>query len=116
MKNEKKYLCIKDLQGGDFAVGCLESSEGWRKIALNWCGSDDNDELYRTVEELQEKEIINFIMEIWQIEIIELSEQALQTINFIEKIYKKIKECENTNNALDYIKELSNYLNTTYMV
>lgn len=65
-----KFICIKDLQGGDFAVGASATIEEWRKIALDWADNDNNNELYETIKKLPTKQVIEFIKEIWQIIII----------------------------------------------
>jgi len=38
---EKRYRVVKDLQGGDFAMGIDQTIEEWRNNALYWAENDD---------------------------------------------------------------------------
>ena len=116
MENEKKYICVKDLQGGDFAVGRIATAEEWREIALSWAWNDDNEDLLKTLKKLKKENVVAFVYDIWQIEILEIPADTLKTINFIEKKYKQIETTQNTTTALDYIKELKIYLDITYRI
>lgn len=66
-KTMDKYKCVEDLQGGEFAVGNIETIEEWRQTALAWCDSDGNEGLFKTLESLPESEVIDFIQDMWQI-------------------------------------------------
>lgn len=70
----KKYECIKDLQGGSFAVGRVGDLKYWREVAIDWASSDESLGLVRqlTRYEIKSKDLIDFIQEHWQIEIREV--------------------------------------------
>lgn len=87
---DKKYICIRDLQGGDFAVGGAGNIEFWRERAMDWASSDDNMETYYYLKYLAKKEVINFIQEFWQLEIIEVTEELYKVYDMIERISYEI--------------------------
>ena len=70
----KEYACIKDLQGGSFAVGIVGDLKYWREVAIDWASSDESLGLVRqlTRYEIKSKDLIDFIQEHWQIEIREV--------------------------------------------
>ena len=70
----KEYECIKDLQGGSFAVGRVGDLKYWREVAIDWASSDESLGLVRqlTRYEIKSKDLIDFIQEHWQIEIREV--------------------------------------------
>lgn len=70
----KEYECIKDLQGGYFAVGKVGDLKYWREVAIDWASSDESLGLVRqlTRHEIKSKDLIDFIQEHWQIEIREV--------------------------------------------
>ena len=59
------YKCIKDLQGGSFAIGKVGDLRYWQETASDWARSDDwndwQDVLNWSLEE---------IMDWWQIELV----------------------------------------------
>ncbi len=67
----KNYICIADLQGGSFAVGQVMSSDAWRAQAIEWADSDENIELINELKACPDEEIITFISNIWELDIIE---------------------------------------------
>lgn len=66
--NNDLYYVSRDLQGGEFAMGRTQSIEDWRKNAMEWAWSDDNDWLIDELSILPQNEVIDFISEIWQLE------------------------------------------------
>lgn len=88
MKN-KNYICIRDFQGGNFAVGSIENIEGWQERALGWCEADDNEELYRDLYNTGKKQVINFISELWELELVEIDNL---TSDILYDINMKIEE------------------------
>ena len=76
----EKFICIRDFQNGDFAVGSVMTIEGWRDRALSWADSDGNIELYRALKKLPKKEVIEFIADIWQIEIISINDLDIENM------------------------------------
>lgn len=70
----KEYECVKDLQGGFFAVGRVGDLKYWREVAIEWASADESLGLVRqlTRYEIKSKDLIDFIQEYWQIEIKEV--------------------------------------------
>jgi hypothetical protein len=70
--NKERYRVVADLQGGEFAMGRDYTVEQWKKQALEWCWSDDNDELaealYNDYQKFNDKIIMLKIADIWEIE------------------------------------------------
>lgn len=66
------YICICDLQGANFAVGCCADLKGWREKACEWCYMDDNYGLERILKnyKIKNRDLIDFIQDFWQIEIV----------------------------------------------
>ena len=69
---KKIYRVVKDLQGGDFAMGIYQSVEDWRQQALNWAFSDGNDAIYNELRDIDEKDVMDYIAEFWTLEFEEL--------------------------------------------
>lgn len=115
---EKKYICIRDLQGGEFAVGYSMTVEEWRGQAMEWAESDNNEGLVESLETLNSDEVINFIIDFWELEIVESSdlvENILFDINDViedyEKQYnKELGELENVDNITDSMKRLKSLI------
>lgn len=83
---EKWYLCTADLQGGDFAVGNVGTARHWKNIARSWCESDENEELSNELWHItKDEEIINFIQEIWTLEIIPINRHAGEMLSLLKK-------------------------------
>lgn len=71
----KKYINIADYQGGSWCVGVVKTIKEWKEIALNWCDTDGNEELFEYISKQKEnKDLLDFISEIWTIEIVEFDE------------------------------------------
>ena len=70
----KNYKCVKDLQGGDWCVGVTQSIEEWRENAIEWADSDGYEGVVEILKELPQNEVIDYIQDFWQIEIIEVKE------------------------------------------
>lgn len=83
---KKLYMYTRDLQGGSFGVGRIETASQWKRTAMEWCWQDDNTELASELWHIKnEKEIIGFIQEIWELEIIEISNFSAELIKLINK-------------------------------
>ena len=74
---------------GNFAVGSIENIEGWQERALEWCETDDNEELYRELYNTGKKQVINFISELWELELVEIDNL---TSDILYDINMKIEE------------------------
>ena len=77
----KKYECIKDLQGASWFVNSIFTLEEWRELAKEWANNDGLDEVEKTLEELPENEIMEFIADIWQLEFRTVVEYELKDID-----------------------------------
>ena len=67
MKRKGKYICTKDLQSDDFAVGLCYSIEEWRQQALFWCNCECSNNLYDEIKKLPRHEVINYIQDLYGI-------------------------------------------------
>lgn len=66
-ENSKQlYICTNDFQGGDFGVGRVGTIDDWREIAISW---SDTEGMEDSIISTPDNELINFIQEIWEIEI-----------------------------------------------
>lgn len=96
---EKKYICIRDLQGGEFAVGNSMTVGEWRGQAMEWAENDGDSETYYELEKLDTNEVLDYIREIWEIEIVEsndLAENILFEIsNVIDEYSREYYKTEN---------------------
>ncbi len=84
MRNEERkyYICIRDYQGGEWGVGIVEDLEGWRRTAIGWAETDNMDEAVQYLENGIEKcDILEFISEMWQLEIVEYDESNTEHID-----------------------------------
>ena len=70
---KKMYININDYQGGDFAIGVYGKLIQWRKKAMEWCDMDDNYSLLNALKyyKIKNSELIDFINDFWDIEIVE---------------------------------------------
>jgi len=68
----KLYLCIRDFQGGSFGVGHIMTAKEWGELASSWADSDDweNPDEPKIENFKTEQECIDFIQEMWEIEIV----------------------------------------------
>lgn len=70
---EKLYVCIRDLQGGSFAVGRIGTAKYWKKVALEWCEQDDSIEMAKFIKKTYKgknlEKIIDEIRITWELEI-----------------------------------------------
>jgi len=87
---KKYYVNIADYQGGTWAMGLLNTIKEWKELALSWCDSDDNEELYRLIKKHKlDTELLDIISEIWSIEIVEFNQDNVDKIleSYTEKEY-----------------------------
>ena len=81
----KMYINISDFQGGSWYVGVVKTIKEWKEIALNWCETDDNDELFDYINKLEENtDLLDFISEIWSIEIVEFDKNNKEHLQLKE--------------------------------
>lgn len=65
-KKQQLYICTNDFQGGNFGIGRVGTIDDWREIALSWSNTEGLEESVRTTPN---NELIDFIQEMWEIEI-----------------------------------------------
>lgn len=83
---KKLYMCTRDLQGGSFGVGRIETASEWKKTAMSWCWQDDSTELSSELWHIKnEQDIINFIQGVWELEIVEISRFSAKLIELINE-------------------------------
>ena len=90
---ERKYICIKDLQNGNFGVGYSMTIEEWRGQAMEWAENDGDSETYEELEKLDTSEVLDYIREIWELEIVEsdnLAENILFEISNVIDDYSRV--------------------------
>lgn len=112
---EKKFMCIKDLQNGNFGVGYSMTIEEWRGQAMEWAENDGDSETYEELEKLDTSEVLDYIREIWELEIVEsdnLAENILFEISNViddySRVYIKLedeKEKERIRNIVKGLEE-----------
>lgn len=86
MKN--KYICMTDYQGGEFAVGDIATAKEWGEIAYSWAESDDwenpSECLLKNFK--NENELIDFIQEIWELEIVKIEKNNKRILEFLKDV------------------------------
>lgn len=112
---EKKFMCIKDLQNGNFGVGYSMTIEEWRGQAMEWAENDGDSETYEELEKLDTSEVLDYIREIWELEIVESDDFAenilFEISNVIDdysRVYIKLedeKEKERIRNIVKGLEE-----------
>ena len=110
---EKKFMCIKDLQNGNFGVGHCMSVEEWRGQAMEWAENDGDSETYEELEKLDTSEVLDYIREIWELEIVEsddLAENILFEISNViddySRVYIKLEDEKEKERIRDIVKGL----------
>ena len=89
LDDKKIYICTNDFQGGEFGVGREENQLDWCVSALEW---GDNDEMWDDYNAklfykiFNKKTLINWIQEMWGIEIKPIEEIS-------EEELKELREC-----------------------
>lgn len=100
---EKKYICVNDFQGGSFGMYRTYTAEEWRQQAIEWADMDGWEEADKEFNFKNEQNLINYICEIWEIQIEELS---IDNIEVVEYLLNKLKDLkDNILNFYDYQKE-----------
>lgn len=110
---EKKFMCIKDLQNGNFGVGYSMTIEEWRGQAMEWAENDGDSETYEELEKLDTSEVLDYIREIWELEIVErddLAENILFEISNViddySRAYIKLEDEKEKERIRDIVKGL----------
>lgn len=110
---EKKFMCIKDLQNGNFGVGHCMTIEEWRGQAMEWAENDGDSETYEELERLDTSEVLDYIREIWEIEIVESDDLAENILFEIDNVideysreYYKLEDEKEKERIRDIVKGL----------
>jgi len=82
----KEYINVSDFQGGSWYIGVVETIENWKEIALSWCETDEAEELYEYINKQKaDKKLLDFISEVWSIEIVEFNKNNKEHLELKEK-------------------------------
>ena len=105
---EKKYICVRDFQGGSFGMYRTYTAKEWGEQAMEWADSDGseyadqwllenfsknyyvnekNEKKYNTEEDL-----INAIADMWEIQLEELSIDNIEVVEYLLNELKRLKE------------------------
>ena len=108
---EKKYICVRDFQGGSFGMYRTYTAKEWGEQAMEWADSDGseyadqwlfenfsknyyinekNEKKYNTEEDL-----INAIADMWEIQLEELSIDNIEVVEYLLKEIEHYKNYEN---------------------
>lgn len=71
----KLYINVEDYQGGTWALGQVGTIQEWKEMALSWCDSDENWEMYDFIEKHKNNvALLDYISDYWSIKIVEFDE------------------------------------------
>lgn len=98
---EKEYICIRDLEGGSFAEGYSMTVEGWRWQGMDWAENDGDSETYEELKKLDTSEVLDYIREIWELEIVESNKFVTDLLFKINENIDVFKSC-----LKEYYKDL----------
>lgn len=73
---EKKYICVHDYQGTDFAIGRTLTAKEWGEQAYEWADGDgwEHPEECLLENHDSEEDCIAFIRDMWELNIVEYKE------------------------------------------
>ena len=74
----KKYININDKQNGEWALGFCGTLKQWRDTAMAWAFQDDMYNTYNMLKyyKVKNHRLIEFINDIWDIEIVEFDQST----------------------------------------
>jgi hypothetical protein len=100
----KKYIVIRDYQGGSFGMCRDYTAKEWGEQAYEWADSDGSEyadqwllenftKNYSTDKNgnkhySTEQDLINTIADIWEIELVELDKNNEEVVNFLQECAK----------------------------
>lgn len=84
----KYFRGVEDYQGGSWGM-YIKSIKDWRKIAMQWCDSDENWQTYNDLKyyRIKNMDLIPFIENYWQIKLVETPKEMYlkyKNTNYIE--------------------------------
>lgn len=104
----KKYIVVRDYQGGEFGMYRDLTAKEWGKKAYEWADNDGwenpNECLIENFK--NEKELINFIQEIWGLKIVELDKNNQEVIEYLKTIFDIYKNDMEGKWALKLLEKL----------
>ncbi len=71
----KYYKCIADLQGCGWQVNCVYTTKELRNQFMEYADSDGNYNIYNLLKRLHGQKLVDFIQDIWELEIISISKE-----------------------------------------
>ena len=91
---EKKYICVRDFQGGSFGMYRTYTAKEWGEQAYEWADSDnwENPDECLLESFKTEQDLIDFIADMWEIQIEELSKDNIEVVEYLLQELKEIKE------------------------
>lgn len=104
---EKKYICVRDFQGGSFGMYRTYTAKEWGEQAYEWADSDSwsNPEECYLENFKNEQDLINFIADMWEIQLEELSKDNIEVVEYLLEELKLLKE-----NELDFYEHEKKWL------
>lgn len=119
---EKKYIVIKDFQGGEFGMYRVYTAKEWGEQAYEWADSDGSEEADQWLLEnftkgywvdgdknrhqFTEQDLINEIADMWQIELVELNKNDKKVIDFLEDTHDIYQDSREGQWAFKLLEEL----------
>lgn len=113
----KYYACVEDRQGGGFGMGRCYTAEEWLEQAYEWRESDDSwgdyegggqdtprgflDYWRGVIADGREQELIDYISDIWDIDI----QPAEKALEILEADREKWGSSEDEDETIEAIKE-----------
>lgn len=106
----KKYINIKDRQGGEWALGVVDTLKGWREYAIGWADSDGSYGLASALKRysIKNHELIDYINDYWEITIVEFDENNEEHVELADNLmfrYGKSTVLEEPNELENNIKK-----------
>ncbi len=106
---EKKYVCIKDKKYGDFGMNWIGTAKEWGECAYGWANSDNWDNPRKCLLEnfKTEQECIDFVADMWELDIRELTIKDKEVVNFVNR---KLAETKHNSWIYEVYKEMTRIL------
>jgi hypothetical protein len=75
------YINIEDMQKTGWALGVIGTWKDWREMAMSWAFIDSMEEVYEFLKsEIKGQDLIDYISDIWEINIVEFDENNKEHI------------------------------------
>ena len=91
---EKKYICVRDFQGGSFGMYRTYTAKEWGEQAMQWADSDGSEYTDQWLIEnfKNEKSLIEAIQDMWEIQLEELSLDNTEVVEYLLEELKQLKD------------------------